>query len=178
MFLFPGGRRFRAGFGAGEISPAAEVGSNIQPDPVEPGAVKGAAGVEKIAWRRKRHGRSHGFQVRGIFDGSEPLDCAGIREAKGAHVAVGPRLLCSPFDGVVAVVTLIPVGLELAVRGVAAAHVLENDGVAARYGFFESFVISKSRFLVVRRSIDKRREAAGLGGEQNMGAENYTIVHG
>jgi hypothetical protein len=86
--------------------------------------------------------------------------------------------LCCPFDGVVAVVTLIPVGLELTVGGVAAADVLENDGVAARYGFFESFVISKSRVLVVRRSIDKRREAAGLGGEQNMGAENYTIVHG
>ena len=178
MFLFPCGCRFLAGFGAREIFPAAEVGSDIEPAPIEPGAIKGAAGVEKIARGRKRHGRSHGFQVRGILDGGEPLDCTGIGEAKGAHVAVGPGLLRGPFDSVIAVVTLIPVGIELTVGGVAAADVLDNDGIAACDGSFESFVISKCRFLVVGRSIDERWETAGLGGEQNIGAENYAVAHG
>src|SRR5229473_4599496 len=178
MFLFPSGCRFLAGFRAAEIPPPTDVGGDIEPDPVEPGAVKGAAGVEKIAWRRKRHSRGHYFQVGRVFGGGKPLDCAGIGEAKGAHAAVGPGLLRDPFDSVVAVVPLIPVGIEFAVGSIAAADVLDNDGIAACDGFFEGFVIAKRRFLAVGRSIDERWEAPGLGGEQNISAENYTVAHG
>jgi hypothetical protein len=78
----------------------------------------------------------------------------------------------------VSVVALVAVSVEFAVGGVAAADVLDNDGIAACDGFFESFVISKCRFLVVGCSIDDGWEAAGLGGEQNISAENRTVAHG
>src|SRR6266850_856104 len=177
MFLLPDSGRFLVSFRAGEIFSVTDVGSDIEPDPIEPGAVKGAAGVEEIARGGERHGGSHGFQVRGIFDGGEPLDRARIGEAKGAHVAVGPGLSRRPLDGVVAVVALVAVSVEFTVGGVSAADILDNDGIAACNGFFESFVISKCRLLVVGRSIDERWEAPGLGGEQNIGAENYTVAH-
>lgn len=72
----------------GEIFAAAGVGSDVEPDPVEPRAIEDAARIEKIARRRESHSWNHGFEMRRIFDGGEPLDRAGIGEAKGADVSV------------------------------------------------------------------------------------------
>src|SRR5215467_9804460 len=123
MFFLPSISRFFASFWSRKALPTANIRSDIEPDPINPGAVEHASRIDKIARGRKCHGGNHGFQVRRILDGRQPLHRPGIREAKRAYVSVRPRLLCRPLDGVVAVVALIAISVEFSVRSVASPDV-------------------------------------------------------
>ena len=71
-------------------------------------------------------------EVRRVADGCEHLRSSHVGPAEHADFAVGIRQGGGPFDGVVAVVGLVFEGIPLALGGVAAAHILHDDQVAAR----------------------------------------------
>ena len=173
VILLPGCGGFLVRLRTGKIFAAADVRSDIEPDPIEPRAVKDAAGIEEIARSGKRHGGDHGFQMRRIFDGGEPLDRAGIGEAKGADVAVGPGLLRGPLDGVVAVAAFVLIGREIAVGSVAAADVLDDDGVTACDRFFESLCLRSAR-IPCRRACDRRVWGSGRRAGSTTSARRTT----
>lgn len=131
MLVFPGLRRFLVSFGTRKAFPASNVGGDIEPDPIDPGAVEQASRIDKIARGRECHGGNHGLQVRWIFDGRQPLHGTGVRETKSAHISVRPGLLGRPFDGVVAVVALIAISVEFSVGSVPPSDVLQDNCVAA-----------------------------------------------
>src|SRR5271169_5343282 len=88
VILLPGRGRFFVRLRARKIFAAAGVWSNVEPDPIEPRTIEDSAGIEEIAWRGESHGRDHGFEMRRIFDGGEPLDSARIGKAKRADDSV------------------------------------------------------------------------------------------
>src|SRR5438105_2671307 len=61
MFFLPRSSRFFVRSWAGKILPAANIRCDIEPDPVDPGPVECAAGIEEIARRGESHCRNHGF---------------------------------------------------------------------------------------------------------------------
>ena len=93
----------------------------------------------------------------------DPLGPAIIGIAEGTDFARGSGQAGSPFNGVVAVLGIAVVGAvksgsELSVRGVAAAHVLDRDQVAAFGHFVTSFAVGV--FIV--------RGAAHQGGKKTV----------
>src|SRR5262245_19962157 len=91
---FCGARPFRARFPAGprsgNIAPATLFGSDVVGNPGDPGEVEGAAEVEEMPRRRETHRRKNAGEVRRGLDGGEPLDGAGIGQARTSDTAIGP----------------------------------------------------------------------------------------
>src|SRR5260370_35878859 len=103
--------------------------------------------------------REHGSQMRRTSGGGQILVCAEVGLAGGADVAVGPRQLSGPFDGVVAVSRLVdqrevPVtlGSEAAARG------LGNQDQAARD---EALGLGAERVLAIGTEHENGRESSG-----------------
>src|SRR5215813_7498883 len=115
--------------------------------------------------------------MRRALDHHQPLDCTRVGKAESAYVSVGPWLFRSPFDRVIAVATFTPVSIEFAVGSVAPSHILSHYGVSACDGLSEGFVLAKSRFFVVWRSIDERRKSAGVSGKQNIRSQYNAVAH-
>ena len=117
------------------------------------------------------HAGDHRDEVRRARVGQGPLSPAVVGTAPRPDAPVGPRLGGRPFHGVVAVLGIVYVGAEeaqfqLAARGVSAAHVLDDDCVAALDeggGLFDREIA----LFVVWRSAEKggewdRRRLAGI----------------
>ena len=96
------------------------------------------------------------------------------RTVRRCRPAVRPRLARGPFDGVVAVAALLRVGLELAVGAIAAAHVLNDDRVAAgARGLADESAV---RSAVVGRAVDQGRKPS-LRGTPYVGAQHDAVAH-
>ncbi len=115
--------------------------------------------------------------MRRVLEGGEPLHGAGIGQAEGADAAVGPGLDGGPLDGVVAVRALVAVGLELALGGVAAAHVLEHDRVAPRDRRSVRRVPLLGGVLAVRRPVHQDREATCGRRPPDVGSQHDAVAH-
>src|SRR5215470_13155686 len=115
--------------------------------------------------------------MRRIFDSGEPLHRTGIGEAEGANDAVGPGLNGGPLNGVVAVATFVLVRVEVAFGFVAAADVLDDDGVAACHGFEESGPRVWRAVFAVRRAIDENWEFPFASGKHYVGAKRGAVAH-
>ena len=115
--------------------------------------------------------------MRRIFHGGEPLHRAGVGQTERADVSIAPRLPCDPFDGVETVAALVLIRDEVAIGGVASAHVLHDDGITARDGFLERFVVLQRKVLPVRRAIDQRRKLAFRARKQNVSTKHHAIAH-
>ena len=110
----------------------AQIGRDVEPRPGQPRPVPDPARVPEVHRRGEGHRRHHRHQVRRRLDGGQPLDRA--RDTTGRSVPT------RPFDhGCAAAHSMVSkpsrpfllVGAEDAAGGVAAAHVLHDDGVAA-----------------------------------------------
>ena len=127
----PGGFRLTEGARAGQVLALAEVGRDVLPDPGGPRHVEYAARVDEVARGGEGHRGDHGLQVGRPFHRGQPLHRPRVGEAEGSDLARRPRLRGRPLDGVVAVLALVQVRHELAVRSVAPAHVLHHHRVPA-----------------------------------------------
>ncbi len=178
VLCLPGLARFVISCGARKIFAFARVRRDVEPSPLQPGAIEHASRVKKISRGRERHSRNHGFQVRWSFYRGQPLHSAGIGQAECADVAIGPRLIGGPFNGVVAILAFVLVRQELAVGGVSSADILNNDGIPAIHGFVERGPFFCSKMFSVRRAVDEGREAPGCFGEPDIRTQNDAVAHG
>src|SRR4051812_39338179 len=98
----------------------------------------------------------------------EPLHRAGIGEPEGADRAVGPPLPGGPLDGVVAVLSFLPVGIKHALGAVAAAYVLEQHRISSTYCRTDQW-IRGCLDPAVRCAVHQHRKTAGTGGAIEIG---------
>ena len=116
-----------------------------------------------------------------VADGGEHLRGSDVGTAEHADFAVGVGERGGPFDGVVAVVGLVLEGIPLALRGVAAADILDDDEVATQGGATAEFnavvfVVGRAleecgEFSIARRVVDVCAEGdavAGLHGDSAL----------
>src|SRR5712692_9910243 len=162
----------------GKILASAQVGSDIEPDPVQPRTIEHAARIEEIARRRKRHRRNHRLQVRRVFHCREPLHRSRIGKSERPYVPIRPLLARSPFDRVVAVAPFVLIRRKLTVRGVPSPHVLNDDRVTSRRRFFEGFIFLARELFAVRRAVNEYGMAARAAGQHHVAAKDGAIAHG
>src|SRR5688572_19176327 len=115
--------------------------------------------------------------MRRRFQRGQPLHCARIRKAVCPDPAIGPGLSGRPFDRVVTVRAFLPVRVEVAIRGVAAAHVLHDDRIAARDGFLVNAVAARRVLLAVGRAKDEDREPAVARRAIDIRPQHDTVAH-
>ena len=164
------------GLRPGRAGPPAQVGCDIEPGPGQPRPVPDPARVPEVHRRGEGHRRHHRDQMRRRLDGGQPLDRAGIRQAEGADAAGGPGLRGGPLDRVETVLSFLCVGRELAAGGVAATHVLDDHGVAARHGLRHQLAVA-GLGLAVGCAVDQRGMAPSPGRTPHVGAEHDTVAH-
>ena len=125
--------------------------------------------------------RRDGDQVRRLPDRRLPLRQAHVGAADHPHLAVGPGPGRRPFDGVVAVACLLPHGVELALRAVAAARVLVQGGVAALGEIAAGGRIAVGpgggRAPVVGRPLEDHRERAVSRRQVHLGRQPDAVAH-
>ena len=114
---------------------AARVRCDVLVDPRQPRPVEDAVHVEEPARRGECHRGRHREEMRRRLERGKPLHRARVRQAVGPDSAIRPGLPRRPLDRVVTVGALLPVRIEVAVRRVAAAHVLHDHRITARDGF-------------------------------------------
>lgn len=124
----------------------------------------------------RRRGRNDAAQMRRTLPRRQPLNGAQIRAAGHAHVAVRPRLLRDPLDGVVPVLTLAEVEVELTVRVSPAANVLEDDRIAVAHEILE-LVAAELRGFLVGSSEEDRGEAALGRGQPDIRRQSNAVAH-
>src|SRR5688572_8181559 len=115
--------------------------------------------------------------MRRRFQGGQPLHRARVRKAVCPDPAIGPGLPGRPFDRVVTVRAFLPVRVEVAIRGVAAANVLHHDRVAARDGFLVNGVAARRDVLSVERAKDEAREPAIARRAIDIRPQHDTVAH-
>ena len=128
------------------------------------------------------HAGDHRDEVRRARVRQGPLRPAVVGTAPRPDAPVGPGLSGRPLHGVVAVLGVVYVGAEeaqfqLAARGVSAAHVLDDDCVAALDeggGLFDREI---ARF-VVWRSAEKGGEGTGAVWQEYVGTQFRAVAHG
>src|ERR1700693_1500091 len=112
------------------------------------------------------------------FHGREPLYGARVGKAEGADCAARPRLARGPLDGVKTVAPFVAVGVELTVRVVAPAHILDDDGVAARDGPRECLVSLLRAVFAVRRAVNEHGITRLTSRPQDVRAKDDSVAHG
>ena len=173
--------RLRFLFGHGTAQPLAlpHVGRDREEDPAHPVVVEAAAKVEEVTAGVEGHGRKDRHQVRRRLHGGQPLHGTRIRQAEGADTPVAPRLSRRPLDRVVAVLPLLVVRPELALRVVSPAHILRHDGIpgARRSDDRRLGPRLDEIVLAVRRAVHQRREPSRGRGPVDIGAQGHTVAH-
>ena len=124
----------------------------------------------------------HRAEVGRTGRGQPVLGRPRVRAADGADVAVAPRLGGDPLDRVVAVAILAPAVVverdEAALRGEAAADVLDHDGVAlGREEGRRAHLALGGVVLAVGRPLEERRERPLALGQVDVGAEDRPVAH-
>ena len=128
---------------------------------------------------RGGHRRRDRGQVRRLLGGGEPLGGADVGEAVHADLAARARQGGGPLDRVVAVLHLVPERVELALRGVGAAHVLDDDDVALGGVVGGRAVdVGLRRGLVVGQAHQDDRVGAVLPRAVDVGQQHGAVAHG
>lgn len=170
----------RLGFGIGrrsrEAEPPPEVGRDVEPGPVEPGAVPHAARGPEVLRSRVGHSRHHRPERRWAFDGGEPLHRAGVAQTEGADPPVRPRLPRGPFDGVVAVAALLEVRLEGAAGLVSSPYVLQDHRVPPSDGGLYQRRGVRQLVPAVRGAVHQDRKTPPLEGPDDIGAKDDAVA--
>jgi hypothetical protein len=122
----------------------------------------------------------HAGQVGWVQGCQGGLGVGGVGKAEGAHFAVAPALPAQPYQGVVAVPTLVGVLGEPAARGVTPPAVLDHHHVAPP-GEEAGLLIPGRRRLVIRGAVEQRWEGSGqgltvLGREMDVCRQGYAIA--
>lgn len=119
-----------------------------------------AGNVGKGAARRDH--ADERLQMRVAAGRCTPLHIAQVRPADHAHAAVAPFLPGEPVQRVVSVLHLMVAGQKIALAGAAAAHVLNDERIAAAH---EVEIIPRSSCFVVWRAHQHHRHGAlGIAG--------------
>src|SRR5438045_1443923 len=136
-----------------------------------------AGGVEAIAviviagyyWRNR-------LQMRIVEQRNFPLRDAEIRSADHADLAVGPGLGGKPVERVVAIRPFLRKRTEAAFGSIAAAHVLQHEGIA----MIDEWLIAERqvRALPVRGANQDSRHAAFDVRPKYVGRESNAVTHG
>ncbi len=125
--------------------------------------------------------RGDGHQVRRLLDRRLPLREPDVGPADHAHLAVGPRLCRRPLHRVVAVGRLLPHGVELALRAVAAPGVLVEGRVAAlgevAPGAGIAVAAGVGRAPVVGRPLQDHGERPVTRRQVHLGREPDAVAH-
>ena len=116
-------------------------------------------------------------EMRGMADGGEHLRGAYVGSAPHADFAVGGWQRGGPFDGVETVFSFVLEGIPLALGGIAAADILNDDEVSACGGAAAEF---STVVLVVGGALKERGELAFADGVIDVCPEGYAIagLHG
>ena len=125
--------------------------------------------------------RGDGHEVRRLLDRRLPLREPDVGAADHAHLAVRPRLCRRPLHRVVAVGRLLPHGVELALRAVAAPGVLVEGRVAAlgevAPGAGIAVAAGVGRAPVVGRPLQDHGERPVTRRQVHLGREPDAVAH-
>lgn len=166
------GEEAEAGFGG---TRQAEIGRKPEEAVAEfEGAAAGVEAVEVVVVAGD-DGKD-GFEMGVVEFGEAPLDDAEVGTAEHADFAVGPGLGSDPVECVVAVAAFLVERIESALGVVAAANVLDEEGIAV---FDEGAVIREEVLtLAVGRADEERGVGAGRGRAKDVGGETDAVAHG
>ena len=135
--------------------------------PAPPGHVdKSAAGA---------HHADESFQVGVAAGRGGPLDVPQVGAALHAHTAGGPGLGGDPVQGVVPILYLVVIGDPLPVAFAAAAHVLDNHGIAPLH---IAVVDLPAPLFSIGGAHQYRRDLLRAGGQVHIGGQGHPIPHG
>ena len=176
--LTPRGDGFSGARRPGEMMAMAAVGGDLVPRPANPRHVEDAAGVDEPFLRREGHGRHHRTKVGRTLYRRQPLRGPRIGKTESSDDAGRPRLNRCPFNGVIAVFPLLLIGMEIALGGVTAAHVLHDQRVATLKRVMESAVVPLFLILVVGRSVHQGGERPLPRRTQEIGPQFHAVAHG
>ena len=139
---------------------------------------EGAARVgPAVVELRGREARSDRGEARRLRDRGQELGRARVREAVHADLAVRPVQACRPLHRLVAVTRLVHEGRELSVGGVASAHVLDGDHIAAARvpGRVGVAPVRAARRLAVRHAHEQDGERHLRGRPVDVGAQDDAV---
>ncbi len=164
--------------------PPAPVGRPLVRDVVGPvlaevvRAVERRHALEPAVEVGERHPRDDRLEGRVAGCDRGPLREAVVAVAPHADVAVRPRLPRDPVDRVVAVGDLVDERDRLALRAESPAHVLRDEGVAARDEMRgQERDPAVAAVLVVRQAHEHGRERPGAVGEVHVGGQVHAVAH-
>src|SRR5947209_19987756 len=116
-----------------------------------------------------------------MLTGGQPLSAADVRATEGAHDAARPRLTSRPGDGVNAVAGLLEHGVELALRAIPPAHILDHNGIARLHGAQhverDASTASEGAFLVIGGAREEYRGGCTAIQPIHVSREPYPIAH-
>ena len=126
----------------------------------------------------ERHARDDRLEGGVAGRDRSPLREAVVAVAPHADVAVRPRLPRDPVDRVVAVGDLVDERERLALRAESPAHVLRDEGVAARDEMRgQERDPAVAAVLVVRQAHEHGGERPGAVGEVHVGGQVHAVAH-
>jgi hypothetical protein len=121
----------------------------------------------------------HGEQRGRTTGGREQLCRTDVRASVHRDVSVAPRLAGDPCDGVLAIGHLLGERIERAVRGEAAAHVLDDHGESLldRANGVDRVRGGDGAGSIVRRALQERRCRCAVVPAIGVGTEDHAVAH-
>ena len=138
------------------------------------GAAAGVEAIEVVV--EAGDGGCDGFEVRRVAEGGLPLRDAEIRSADHADFAGTPGLMADPVEGILAVGDFLLEGAEDAFGLGAAAHILDDDGIAV---IDVGAVVEAERgAFAVGGAGEERGPSSGGGRTEDIRRELDAVAHG
>ena len=146
------------------LEAAVGVGGGVPEGPCHEAELEGAALTDGAGVGVPTgHGGNLAGEMGRVEGGHAGLGPAGVGGAEGADLAVAPRLVGDPFNGVVAVVGLVTEEIEVALGVEAATAVLDDDDVAVT-GEVAGALGALGFALAVGGALEEDGEGVGHGG--------------
>src|SRR5208337_341547 len=114
-------------------------------------------------------------EMRGMSSGGEHLRGADVGTAEHADFAVGIWKSGDPLNGVITIFGFVDEGIPVALRGVAATHILDHHDVAARGGRVCE-IDAPAEFVVGSAPEEDGKFSVGVGAI-DIGAKRNAIAH-